>query len=145
MPTTGFHSEWVTIDRHRILLECRASFPEQKMRLIASVAAATCDSHAESKLARVVQVFYDDHSSMYHVKIASTDPEDRKIGDEVRDALQTIFNNGNCVADVVIVKPGNASSDSYDHMAHLSVGADVAVDRWRYKDEDYQKKVRPPT
>jgi len=145
MPTTGFHSEWITIDKHRILLECRASYPDQKIRFIASVAAAICDNHSESRRARVVQVFYDDHSSMYSVKIASTDPEDRKIGDVVAEVLQTIFNNGNSLSDVVIVKKGNEGSDSYDHMEHLSVGAEVAADRWRHKDEDYQEKVKPPS
>ena len=145
MPTTGFHSDWITLGKHRILLECRASFPDEKMRFIANVVAVTCDNNSQSHRARVVHINYDDKACIYTITIASTDAKDSKLEKVVADALATIFHNGNCQAQVVIVKKGDEDSDHYDHMEHLSVGAGIAVDRWKHDDKKYQSKVSPPT
>jgi uncharacterized circularly permuted ATP-grasp superfamily protein len=39
-----------------------------------------------------------------------------------------MFHNGNYEPQVIIVKPGNKTSDHYDHARYLSVQAGVAVD-----------------
>jgi len=143
MPNTGFHSEWVTEGDHRILLECRASFPDETMKLIAKVAAVTCDSNSEGR-ARVVRVFYDDKACIWTVDVASTDPKDKQLEDALISVLHTMFAHGNCQPQVEIVEEGRTDSDHYHRTEHLSVAAGVAVDRWRHDDGDYMGKVEPP-
>lgn len=145
-PTTGFHSEWITVgstNRHRILLECRASFPAEDERFIASVAVELVDRNSSGE-ARVLSVYYDDKSCMHNVVIASTNEDDRQLENALRDVLQTIFGNGNPQVDFVLVAPGDTGSDHYDHMEHLSVAADVAVDRWKHRSGEYMATVSPP-
>lgn len=134
MPSSGFHSEWITIKDHRILLECRASFPNEHMRLISHIAAEICDNNSE--VARVVQVSYDNKSGMYTITIASTSQGDKKLKERLVTVFDKIFNNGNHCPEVIIVKPGDTSSDHYYHMEHLSVEAGIAVDRFRHRDNE---------
>ncbi len=143
MATTGFHSEWVTIGKHRILLECRCGYPDEELRFIARVTVATCDNNSAHDV-RVVYIHNDDKNGVINIKIASDNPEDERLEELVRQVLHTLMNNGNCQPDVVIVKAGDKNSDRYDHMEHLSVQADVAVDRYRHSDEDYMHGVTPP-
>ena len=125
MAVNGFHSEWVTIGRHRVFLECRCSFPGDEMRFIAQVAAKTIDSHSED--ARLVSVFFNDNAGTYDLKIASDTYDDRELGETVEALLCTMCANDNRYAQVVVVRPGNKESDRYDHMEHLSRGAGVLV------------------
>lgn len=144
MPTRGFHSEWSTIKNHRILLECRASFPDERMKFIARVAVELCDSHTDGE-ARVVHVYYDDKSCQWSTTIASPDPAHKNLDKALSSALSTIFGFGNCDADVVIVQPGDRESDHYHHMEHLSVGSEIAVDRFRHRDKDYVETIHCPS
>lgn len=147
MPTTGFHSEWITIRStylHRILLECRASFPADDERFIARIAAELLDRNSSGE-ARVLSVHYDDKSCTHNVVIASTDESDRTLAEALCNVLQAIFGNGNPQVEFIHVAPGDSSSDHYNHMEHLSVGADVAVNRWKYRDNEYMKTVSSPS
>lgn len=93
----------------------------------------------------MLSVYYDDKSCMHNVLIASTDQNDRTLEDTLRDVLQAIFGNGNPQVEFIHVAPGDTSSDHYDHMEHLSVGADVAVNRWKHRDDEYMKTVLSPS
>jgi len=55
MPIDGFRSEWITIGKHRVLLEARASFPDEDHRFIAAVVAKFLDYN--STHARLVKIF----------------------------------------------------------------------------------------
>jgi len=130
MPVAGFHSEWVTIGKHRVLLECRASYPDKEEHFIASVVAEIINHHGSDQ-ARLVHVYLDDKSSMRHITIASTDKADIGLGDLATNVLQSIYGCGNYQCEVQMVEKGNESSDHYDHMEHLSVGTGLAEDRWQ--------------
>jgi hypothetical protein len=128
MSVEGFHSEWFTIGKHRVLLEARASFPDEEHRFIASVAAKTLD-HKGSK-AGIVRINYDDKACVYCVEIATTDPADQKLEAIITEILQLIYGYGNFICNVIMVEKGDEQSDHYHHMEHLSVGAGIATDRW---------------
>ncbi|QZP26213.1 hypothetical protein [Pseudomonas mosselii] len=131
MPVAGFHSEWVTLGRHRVLLECRASYPDKADHFIAGVVAEIIN-HNGSGDARLVHVYYNDKASIHHVTIASTNQDDLALGDLTTKVLQSIYGSGNYDCDVQIIERGNESSDHYEHMEHLSVGAGLAEDRWQH-------------
>lgn len=135
MPFTGFHSEWITIANHRILLECRASFPDERLRFIARVAVEVCQAR-RAKDARVTKIFYDDKSCFTEIELASTARADDDLADRLQKALHTIYGDGNCQAHMRIVREGDRASDHYDHMEHLSVASGVAVSRWKKDRED---------
>ena len=143
MPSEGFHSEWLTVGHHRILLHCRASFPDENMRFMANVAAITCDANSEGR-ARVVDIFYDDKACIWTVNVASTDAADTQLEDTLRTVFHTMYGDGSIQPQVQIIQEGNTDSDHYHRTEHLSVGAGVAVDRWRHRDAEYQKTVEPP-
>ncbi len=143
MPSTGFHSEWLTVGHHRVLLHSRASFPDENMRFMANVAAITCDANSEGR-ARVVEIFYDDKACIWTVSVASTDAADKQLEDTLLTVFHTMYGDGNIEPQVQIVEEGNTDSDHYDRTEHLSVSAGVAVDRWRHGDVEYQGTVRPP-
>ncbi len=143
MPSTGFHSEWLTVGRHRVLLHCRAGFPDANMRFMAKVAAITCDANSERR-ARVVEIFYDDKACSWTVSVASTDAADKQLEDILLTVFHTMYAHGNIEPQVQIVEQGNTDSDHYNLTEHLSVRAGVAVDRWRHRDAEYQATVRPP-
>lgn len=143
MPTTGFHSEWLTVGHHRILLHCRASFPDENMRFMANVAALTCDANSDGR-ARVVEIFYDNKACIWTVNVASTDSADKQLEDALLTVFHTMYGHGNIQPQVQIVEEGNTDSDHYDRTEHLSISAGVAASRWRYGDADYQKTVAPP-
>lgn len=124
MQDNNFHSEWITINKHRILLQCRKSFPDEEMKLIARIAVETCD-HNSGKDARVVKIYFDDKVSMTTITIASTNPDDKNIEEHLRKVFEMIFNSGNFNTLVEIVKQGNSFSDNYDHMQYLSSMAGV--------------------
>ena len=144
MPSTGFHSEWITVGHHRILLQCRASFPDDNMRFIAQVAATTCDANSEGR-ARVVEIHYDDKACIWMINVASTDIDDKQLEDALMTVFHTMYCHGNVQSQVQIVEEGNTDSDHYNRTEHLSIGADVAVNRWRHQDDEYQKTVQPPS
>ena len=144
MPTKGFHSEWLTIKEHRILLECRASFPDETMKFIARVAVEFCNYHTDNE-ARVVTIYYDDKACIWTTTIASTNPSHQELEGELTRVLQGIYADGNRTVDVVIVNAGDPESDHYNHMEHLSIETEVAVDRWRHKDTDYMETVQSPS
>ncbi|MCC0191373.1 hypothetical protein [Pseudomonas aeruginosa] len=131
MPVPGFHSEWFTIDDHRVLLKCRAGYPGERERFIATVVARLLDSNSSDGQARLVQVFYDDKACVYSIEAASTDPADRRLESPITDVLQSIFNSGNYICSMEVVKRGDEHSDHYHHMEHLSVALNVAEDRWK--------------
>ena len=141
MSTTGFHSEWITIEEHRILLDCRASFPDENMRFLARVAVEACRA---SKEARVVHINYDDKSCFWTIRLASTREKDKEIAERLQSALHTLRQDGNCQVQMNIVAKGNESSDHYNHTEHLSVASEVAVDRWKHQDPEYTKTIQPP-
>jgi hypothetical protein len=68
------------------------------------------------------------------VTIASTDENDKKLGPVLQSVLQTMLDNGNVHAEVVIVPEGDRNSPNYDHMEYLSVSAGVG-DRWKDEEE----------
>lgn len=129
MSVSGFHSEWITMTRHRVLLECRAGFPDANLHFVARVAAITCDHNSER--ARIVKVYVDDHNSIVQITVASTLPKDEAVADRVREVLQGMFGCGNYQTEFLKVEPGRESSDSYDHMEHLSVAAELAANRYK--------------
>lgn len=143
MPTTGFHSEWSTIGDTRVYLQCRASFPGERMHFMANVAVKALEMR--SKNARLVRVFFDDKSSVTSFTFASDAPEDKDFADDVVAIINDIFCYGNDMGEMIIVPVGDKHSDHYDHMEHLSVGAEVAVDRWRHSDAKYQEDVSEPS
>lgn len=126
---SDFHSEWVTIGQHRILISCRASFPNAHHRFVAEVAATTCSARSET--ARVVRLFYDDKACCQIIDIATDNEEDQFLAERITDVLQTIFDDGSYLAQVQVVEPGNEDSDHYHRTEHLSVSAGVAEDRFR--------------
>jgi len=144
MPIRGFHSEWVTIKDHRVLLECRASYPDATIRFIARVAIETCDNNSLGR-ARVVKVDYDDKSCCWNITVATTEHKDKKLENLLMTVLHTMFANGNCQSTVVVVKEGDTYSDHFQHTEHLSVEAGVAVDRFRHSDSEYMETVTDPS
>ena len=148
MPTTGFHSKWINIkgckNEHRILLECRSGFPSDEEEFIARVAVELVDRNSDGN-ARVVRVFYNDKACIHDVIIASTDKKDSHLENKLLNVLHSIFGNGNPTVIFIEVQPGNTSSDHYNHMEHLSVGAEVAADRWKHSDPEYQSTVSSPS
>lgn len=128
MPTEGFHSEWFSINDHRVLLECRASFPDTDHKFIASVVAKTLDVNCVK--ARLVRVYFDDKSCTYSIEAATTEPQDKNVEKLVTRIVQDIYGSGNYHCEMTIVKRGDEDSDHYHHMEHLSVQLDVATDRW---------------
>lgn len=124
MQASNFHSEWITINRHRILLQCRISFPDEEMKLIARIAVETCDNNSK-KDARVVRIYYDDKTSMTTITIAATNPENKRLEELLTKVFETIFGYYNFETIVEIVKPGDSGSDRYDHMQYLSSMAGI--------------------
>ena len=123
MAANEFHSEWLTIGKHRILIECRDGFPGEDERFIAEVSAKLVDNN--SSKARIVSIYYDDKACVHTVTVASTKSEDQDIESPLTNVLQAIFNCGNFLVNIEIVKRGNEDSDHYNHMAHLSNAAKV--------------------
>jgi len=128
MPIEGFRSEWLTVGKHRVHLEARASFPDDDHKFIATVAAKTIDHH--STQARLVRVYFDDKACIYAVDIATTEEADKALEPRITEILQSIFDSGNYYCDVAVVDKGDESSDHYHHMEHLSVAVGIATDRW---------------
>jgi len=143
MATRGFHSDWITIDDHRILLECRASFPSDEMKFVARVVVATCDSNSGGD-ARVTNIFYDDKACVWSIGIASDDASDIGLEKAVDTVLQTMFACGNYQSTVTVVKAGNKASDHYCHAEYLSIESGVAVDRFRHADKKYMDEADAP-
>lgn len=114
------------------------------MKLMAQVAVETCAQNSSTHRAAVVEVYFDDKTTVWTVLVASTDESDRKLGPILQDILQSMSDTGNVTASVIIVPEGDANSPNYDHMEHLSVSAGVGADRWKQEDENYQKTVEPP-
>lgn len=128
MSTEGFRSDWVTLGKHRVLLEARASFPDEDHRFIATVAAKLIDHHSEQ--ARLVRVFYDDKACIYSVDVATTDADDQRLEGKITEVIQSIYGFGNFYCSVELIAKGDEQSDHYHHMEHLSVAAGIATDRW---------------
>ena len=131
MSISGFHSEWVTIGESRVLLCCRSSFPDDRMKLIAKVAVETTTQNSGTHSAAVVEVHFDDKDTVWTVIVASTDESDKKLEPILQTVLQTMLDNGNVRAEVIIVPEGDRNSPNYDHMEHLSVSAGVGKNRWK--------------
>jgi hypothetical protein len=144
MPTTGFHSEWFTYKSHRMLLECRASFPDDHMRFIASVAAETLD-HNSGNSSKVVKIYFDDKSGTWTIYFASSNTEDAHLEKALDQIFGLIFSYGNIMSEFCYVPKGNIHSDHYHRMEHLSVGAGVADDRWKHNDQEYKNTVKVPS
>jgi hypothetical protein len=144
MPTTGFHSEWITNGDNRVYVQCRAGFPGTTEHFIVSVACEFLTHNATDR-ARVVSIFYDNKACSHLVTVASTKKEDQVVEDALMQVLHAIYANGNCQVTVEIVAKGDEHSDHYDHMEHLSVATGVAVDRWRHSDAEYQADVSSPS
>ena len=125
MAANDFHSEWLTVGKHRILIECRDGFPGAEERFIAKVSTKFVDNNSDS--AKVVSIYYDDKACVHSVTLASTKSEDREMESTLTNVLQAIFNNGNILVNIEIVKRGNEDSDHYNHMAHLSNAAKVGI------------------
>ena len=143
MPATGFHSDWISLKNHRILLESRAGFPTDKERFIASVCVELINNNA-SNSARVVSIYYDDKSCSHTVTVASTNKDDERVEDILTEVLHNIYGDGNCQVSVIIFEKGDEHSDHYNHMEYLSVSTDTAVDRWKDSDDKYQEDVYSP-
>jgi hypothetical protein len=134
MPTNSFHSEWIVIrakNEHRILLSCRAGFPGNDEHFIARVSAELIDRNSSGD-ARVLKVYHDDKSCTHNVTIASTQKKDEGLVNSLAHVLHEIFGHGNPQAEFIYVAPGDHNSDHYNHMEHLSVGAEIATDRWQH-------------
>ncbi|UZE21843.1 hypothetical protein LOY67_17505 [Pseudomonas sp. B21-056] len=131
MPVEGFHSEWFTVGKHRVLLEARASFPDEDHKFIAAVIAKALDHNTER--ARLVRIFFDDKACVYSIHIATTDQTDKQLEDRLTEIVQSIYASGSYYCEIEVVEEGNESSDHYHHMEHLSVSAGVATDRWAPK------------
>jgi len=128
MPVEGFRSEWFTVGKHRVLLEARASFPDDEHKFIASVAAKIVDHHSEH--ARLVRVFFDDKACVYSIHVATTDKAEKSLEGKITEVVQSIFGSGNYFCDIEVVDKGDEASDHYHHMEHLSVASGIATDRW---------------
>ncbi len=126
MLVRGFHSAWITIKGHRILLECRSGFPGEIMEFTARLAVEICDNRIDSsgrargKKARVVGVYFNDKAYVTTVTMASTEKEDCELEGLLTDTLGNIFQGRPFDVQVIIVERGNETSDSYDHMEYLS-------------------------
>lgn len=88
MPCTGFHSEWVTLENSRVLLEYRGSFPSKRMHLIARVAVEA--SRQRSEDARLVKVYYDDKACSHVLTFASDNHSDDGIEREIVNIINNI-------------------------------------------------------
>jgi len=118
MATSDFHSEWVTIGQHRLVLVCRSSFPNDHMRFLAKIAVEVCDNNSSGE-ARLHRVFLNDKASTYTFEVASTAQSDKGLERTVASALENIYGYSNFFCDVRIVDEGNRDSDHYCHMEHL--------------------------
>lgn len=128
MPVEGFHSEWFTVGNHRVLLEARASYPDDDQKLIAAVIAKALDHNSEH--ARLVRIFFDDKACVYSIHVATTSQAEKQLEGRLTEIVQSIYGTGNYYCDIEVVKKGDESSDHYHHMEHLSVSTGVATDRW---------------
>lgn len=128
MPIDGFRSEWITIGKHRVLLEARASFPDEDHRFIAAIVAKFLDYN--STHARLVKVFFDDKACVYSIETATTDAAEKELESSITQLVQSVYGTGNYYCDMTLVQKGDELSDHYHHMEHLSVSTGVAIDRW---------------
>ncbi len=125
MAAPGFHSDWVTIKDHRVLLECRSSFPDSKMRFDARLAVEIVKNNSPD--ARVVRVFYDDKSECTNIKLSSYSQDDQVLERVVEGVFHTIFPGRITYCDVIIVDSNNKHLEHYNRTEHLSVEAGVAM------------------
>jgi len=128
MLDSGFHSEWITVGAHRILLECRYGFPCDELRFFAKVAVKLC-GHMLGADARIVKVYYDDRHCTYTTTVATDNPAHAIHAENMRAPLEDVFPAGGCDMHVVVVPRGNRNSESYVHAAYLSDAAGTSLDR----------------
>ena len=116
----GFNEEWFTVnDDTRVLLSSRCGYPRKKMKFIAKVVVEALKNR--SKNARLVQLFYDDKACSHCINIVSdSDKDNDNIAQEIENIINSIYDYGNDIVEMDIVKEGNKDSDHYDHMAYLS-------------------------
>ena len=124
MAASGFHADWVTIKEHRILLECRSSFPGARMRFDTRLAVEIVNNNSHE--ARVVRVFYDDKSKCTNIKIASYHKDDQVLERVVEGVFHTIFPGRVTYCDVIIINSSTKSLEHHNHTEHLSLEAGVA-------------------
>lgn len=125
MAASGFHSDWVTIKDHRVLLECRSSFPNARMRFDARLAVEIVRNNSPE--ARVVRVFHDDKSACTNIKIGSYNKDDQVLERVVEGVFHTIFPGRVTYCDVIIIDSNHPLLEPYNATEHLSVEAGVAM------------------
>ena len=115
----GFHSEWLTVGRHRIYLEVRCGFPQDYHRQIVTLAAAVCSAQSDS--AQVIKLFHDDKHGNLCVDIASDNPVD--ASGQLEAALSEIWLEVDHWIDWSIdIYPADPtrSRDAYNHAWYLA-------------------------
>lgn len=127
----GYRKEWLTIGRHRVLLECRDGFPGHREVMAARIAVEFCNARQHlvpDDFGRpvpdpcpptVLAVYYDDKHGDCAVLLASTQEKHATLADELTSAFQQIYGGGNYSVQINIVPPGDMRSEHYHYAAHL--------------------------
>lgn len=131
MAVDGFRSEWISVGKHRVLLEAHSGFPDEDHVLISKMVARYLDFNGED--ARLVRVAFDHKACVYRVDVASTATNDKNMETIITQLIQLIYGPGNHCR-VILVNKGDDLSDTYHHMEHLSVSAGVARNRLGWDD-----------
>lgn len=146
--TSGFHSEWVTLGLHRVLIQKRAGFPDDGLRFTARLAVEICDQWIEgpafegelglvpAERPRVVSVYQDDtEADVVEITIAGVEVEAiRGLDRRVEDVFAAIYTRPRYACRLEIVRQGEVAHPGYNLMEHLSVEAGVAADRFVHRD-----------
>lgn len=119
---SNFHSDWVTIGRHRVFIACRTSFPDEGLIGQAEYAVRVIEQYATDE-ARLVQVYYDDKVCVPRFDIASTNDEDG-LPEHLCEEFAQEYDFG-ISANVLVVPKRAWQSDKYCHMQYLSEAAGV--------------------
>ena len=75
-PKPGYDYEWVSVKKHRILLECRYEFPGKKLRRYAKDFAKILHKHPFTQCYYITKIYYDETNSVILVYIAKIEMEE---------------------------------------------------------------------
>lgn len=83
-----FNSDWVTLGRHRVRLNCTRGFPTERTRRVAEWVTVAIDNNLSAR-ARLVDVTAQ--GDTYVVSIGTTFEKDRVAAPHLEVALATMF------------------------------------------------------
>lgn len=128
----SFHTEWMTVGKHRFSIEARDGPPGVMLRRAAMLAvwqlelAHRYGFECEDNI-RLARVFHDNRlagSFYFTFGILARDDEAPELARLATRAVEQFFDmEGGVDCEIIEVEPGNSLADSYDQTEHLTLGA----------------------